>query len=123
MSAAATIAPPWERIPATAHALSAFRELPDGRGRAYTMAWFPRDPNGGIRHFVRMLAKTGMLAPADAEGWYAVLDVCDADGDFVAEYGIPDARSFQWIKRKLKLAVASTDGDELPAPVETREDS
>lgn len=92
-----------------AHALTAFRILPSGEGREYTATTFPRDPWAGCEHFIRMARKVGWLSPAGES--YAVLDVLDAEGDIVQDFGIRDASAFQQIKRHLNLRVEATDGD------------
>lgn len=93
----------------TAHALSAFRILPDGRGRAYSATTFPRDPYGGCEQFIRMCRFIGLIADEPVEGSYAVLDVLDENGDIVQDFSIPTARGFQFVKRKLNLVVESED--------------
>ena len=99
-----------------AHALSVFRMLPSGEGRAYTAVTFPQDPWRGCERFVRTCLALGWVRHA---GWerdpYGVLDVLDEDGDIVQDYAIPSAKAFQRIKCKLDLRVESTDGEEVPA--------
>lgn len=98
------------RLDPSAHALSIFRVLPGGEARAYTAVTFPKDPWQGCEHFLRMARLVGWLRePADDD--YGVLDVLDDDASIVQDFGIPDARAFQAIKRKLNLAVESTDAD------------
>jgi hypothetical protein len=98
-----------------AHALSMFRALPDGNGRAYTAVTFPADPRGGCLQIIRMAAFVGWIVDSstDTHG-YGVLDVLDAEGDIIQDYAVVDADGFQRIKRKLDLRVASQDGDERP---------
>lgn len=93
----------------TAHALTVFRILPSGEGREYTATTFPRDPWAGCEHFIRIARKVGWLSPAGES--YAVLDVLNAEGNIVQDFGIRDARAFQQIKRRLNLQVAATDGE------------
>jgi hypothetical protein len=102
-----------------AHALSAFRVLPDGSGRAYTATWFPKDPRGGCEHFLRTCRAVGWIRPSSEDG-YAVLDVLDEDGDIIEDYTIVSAKAFQQIKRRLRLAVESTDGEAAASNQEDR---
>lgn len=85
-------------------ALTAFRALPDGGGRQYTATTFPQDPWQGCERMIRMAAAVGFVTES-APGAYAVLDVLDVDGDIIQDYGIPDARAFRWLKRKLRWVV------------------
>ena len=96
--------------PDGAVALTAFRELPDGRGRQYTESWTPGNPWRGCEHFIRMCAAIGFLRESVSEHSYAVLDAIDEDGGILATYDIPHARAFKFIYRKLHLRVADTDG-------------
>lgn len=93
-----------EALHRSAHALSAFRALPNGEGRRYTATTFPADPWSGCERFVRMCRSVGWIG-GDPESAYAVLDVLNEDGDIVQDFSIPDARAFQQIKQKLALAV------------------
>ena len=95
--------------PADAVALTAFRELPDGRGRQYTESWTPGDPWQGCEHFIRMCAAVGFLIENAPGRVYAVLDAVNEEGDIVATYDIPTARAFRFIYRKLHLRVVDTD--------------
>lgn len=92
-----------------AHALSAFRALPNGEGRSYTATWFPGGPWDGVSRFIRMCRAVGWIREGmpSAES-YAVLDVLDEDGNIVQDFPIPDARAFQGIKKKLDLRVEAT---------------
>jgi hypothetical protein len=96
-----------------AHALSAFRVLKNGEPRQYTATTFPRDPWRGCEHMIRMAKAIGCLDEESGDG-YAVLDVLNENGDIVQDYSIPDARAWEWIKRKLNFAVERSD-DECPA--------
>ncbi len=96
--------------PADAVALTAFRELPDGRARQYTEAWTPDNPWQGCEHFIRMCRAAGYLRESSREHCYAVLDAISEDGDILATYDIPHARAFRFIYRKLHLRVAGEDG-------------
>lgn len=91
----------------SAHALTVFRILPNGEGRAYTATTFPEGPWQGCEHFLRMCRKVGWLGAVD--GSYAVLDVLNENGDIVQDVGIRDASAFQQIKRRLNLRVETND--------------
>jgi hypothetical protein len=91
---------------ASAHALTVFRVLPDGEGREYTATTFPRDPWQGCERFIRTCRALGWITDRVEDDAFAVLDVLDEDGDIVQDFGIPDGRAFQRIKRKLNLRVA-----------------
>ena len=97
------------QIDSRAHALSLFRVLPDGDGRAYTAVTFPQDPHGGCEHFIRMARFVGWLRETGDDD-YGVLDVLDSEASIVQDFGIPTAEAFQRIKRKLNLAVEADDG-------------
>lgn len=86
-----------------ASGLSAFRELPDGSGRAYTVV---EAPSGrvAVERIVRTARAVGFLLPPGSEG-YAILDVWDDDG-VIQDFVIPDARAFRWWYRRLGLRVA-----------------
>lgn len=92
-----------------AHALTIFRALDNGDGRAYTAVTFPQDPRGGCLEAVRRFAFIGQIVDwgegAHPEDSYGVLDVLDADGDIIQDYAIPTAQDFQAIKRRLNLRV------------------
>jgi hypothetical protein len=91
-------------------ALSAFRELPDGRGRQYGAVTFPRDPWRGCEHFVRMCGAVGFARDSAAgSAAYALLDAIGDDGAVLATWDIPTARAFRFVYRKLGLRVESTD--------------
>lgn len=96
--------------PAAAVALTAFRELPDGRARQYTESWAPGSPWQGCERFIRMCGAIGYLRDSQPEHAYAVLDAVSAAGDILATYDVPHARAFRFIYRKLHLRVAETDG-------------
>lgn len=98
-------------MPETAHALTAFRALSDGRGRQYTATTFPRDPRAGCEQFIRQAL--GHVGRWPMEHPYAVLDVLNVEGDVVADFPIPNASSFRWVKQRLGLRVEETDGEEV----------
>lgn len=99
-----------------AHALGAFRVLPDGRGRLYTATTFRSDPYAGCDQTIRFGRRIGALADSGGDGpRYAVLDVFDAEGNIIQDYTITTAKGFQKIKRWLRLRVEFTDGDDVHA--------
>lgn len=87
-----------------AHALTVFRVLGSGEGRAYTATTFPTDPWAGCEHFIRMCRAVGWIRPSTEDG-YGVLDVLNENGDIVQDFAIVDNRAFQQIKRRLHLRV------------------
>jgi hypothetical protein len=96
--------------PAAVVALTAFRELPDGRGRQYTEVEFADRPWQGCEHFIRTCGAVGFLRESTPEhNAYALLDAIDEDGGILETYDIPHAQAFRFIYRKLKLRVAATD--------------
>lgn len=107
-----------EPLDPAAAAFSAFRVLSGNRGRAYSVA----ESTGGWPHLSRFITQCQAVGFLVADGGYATLDVLDADDDIVQEYRVRDARAFRWIKRKLHLTVASTDGATsecaIPEPTE-----
>jgi hypothetical protein len=106
------------RVPeplAAAVGLTAFRELPDGRGRQYTESWFSGDPWRGCEHFIRTCGALGFLRMNGSERVYALLDVLDEEGEVLATYDIPHAQAFKFIYRKLHLRVAPAVGVQRPA--------
>lgn len=101
-----------------ARALTAFRVLPDGRGRNYTAA-VPERGWVGVERIIRMARAFGFVKPSGHEPDYAILDVLsDPDiGDVIQDYVIPvtpDQRAWHWWYRTLGLRVSYTDGDPLP---------
>lgn len=95
--------------PAGAVAMTAFRELPDGRARQYTEAWTPGNPWQGCEHFIRTCGALGFLRESKSGHAYAVLDAIDEDGGILATYDIPHAQAFRFIYRKLHLRVSETE--------------
>ena len=60
----------------------------------------------GVERFIRTLRALGYVRPSGvAKDGYAVLDVLDAEGDIIADYDIPTAHAFRYVKRKLNLTV------------------
>ena len=87
---------------------AALRILPGDRGRAYGARW--AGPQWAEQLF-RQAKALGLVAASKGPGEeYALLDVLDADGDIVQDYGIPTAAAFRWWYRKLGLRVTSEDG-------------
>lgn len=95
--------------PVGAVALTAFRELPDGRARQYSESWTPGNPWQGCEHLIRTCWALGFLRESSSGHAYAVLDAIDADGGILATYDIPHAQAFKFIYRKLQLRVAETE--------------
>lgn len=93
-------------------ALSAFRILPNGRGRAYTVVSAPSG-HRAVERVVRMARAFGFIEPPASKPSYAMLDVwADEDTGVVQDYSIPHARAWRWWYRKLGLRVEVTDGDD-----------
>jgi hypothetical protein len=91
-----------------AHAITAFRALPNGAGRQYTGTTWLNDPWGGVEHAVRTGHKLGFLkaSSADQGSGYAVLDVLDQAGEVIQDFEITTARAFQWMKKRCGWTVA-----------------
>jgi hypothetical protein len=89
--------------PMSARGLSAIRALPDGGMRQHSAVEWPTW--NGVEHFIRTLDHLGYVKPSSSKPSYAVLDVLDADGDIIADYDVPTAAAFRYIKRKLQLRV------------------
>lgn len=80
------------RLHPDASAFSAFRVLPNGEGRAYTVAeasWRK------LEHTLRMARAVGYVTPPTA-----ILDVLDDGDTIIQDFGIPTAVAFRWWKRK-----------------------
>jgi hypothetical protein len=100
------IAPP----PAGTVALTACRDLPDGRTRQYTATTFPSDPWRGCERFVRMCGAISHARNCEAGSRaYALLDAINEEGDILETWDIPTAQAFRFIYRKLHLRVERTD--------------
>lgn len=95
-----------ETLHPRAHALGAFRVLPNGEGRHYSATTFPADPWGGCARMIRMARAIGCLGSGDS---YAVIDVFDAEGSIVQDFSVPTAGAFHWWKRKLNLTVETPE--------------
>jgi hypothetical protein len=99
------------RPPAEAVGLSALRVLRDGSPRQYSAVKFARGWDG-VDRFICILRATGQIrASSTATDGYAILDVLDADGDIIADYDIPTARAFKYVKRELRLTVLDIDAE------------
>lgn len=100
-----------------ARALTAFRVLPDGRGRNYT-ASVPARGWAGVDRIIRMANACGLIRPSGYEQYYAILDVLsDPDtGEVIQDYVIPVMpcnEAWRWWYRTLNLRVSYTDGDPI----------
>jgi hypothetical protein len=96
-----------ELLDPRAHALGAFRVLPNGDGRNYSATTFPADPWQGCERTIRTARAIGAIGePGDS---YAVIDVLDVEGSIVQDFGVPTAKAFRWWKRKLNLTVVSEE--------------
>jgi hypothetical protein len=94
------------RPPADAIGVSAIRGLPNGASAVeFARGWT------GVERLVRTLSAVGYVEPSSTQPSYAVLDVLDADGEIIADYDIPTAQAFRYLKKQLGLTVESTDGD------------
>lgn len=98
-----------------AQALSAFRVLPDGRGRNYTVVEAPSGRRA-VAFWIRRARALGFIKPPGHEPSYAMLDVwSDPDtGAVVQDFCIPHARAWHWWYRSIDLRVDYTDGDPIP---------
>ncbi len=95
-----------------AHALTLFRALRNGEGRAYTAVTFPRGPRQGCERTIRMARAVGWVTEWDEtppERAYGVLDVLNEAGDIIQDFPVTTARGFQQIKRRLDLRVENLE--------------
>ncbi|RCG18224.1 hypothetical protein DQ384_39200 [Sphaerisporangium album] len=95
---------------ADARALTAFRALPDGTGRAYTISEAP-DGRAAIARTLHRAKAIGYVKPPTPEcgGCYAVLDILNHDDEPVQDLCIPTARAFRWWYRTIHLRVERPD--------------
>ena len=102
---------PLPEIHPNAVRLSAFRAMPDGSGRQYTVSEAP-DAWRAIERITRTAWYVGYLRPSHTEqcDCYAVLDILDDSDDVIQDMCIPTANAFRWWYRKLGLRV-------VPEPV------
>jgi len=85
-------------------ALTAFRALPDGSGRAYTISEAPSRAHA-IKFSLRRAWAVGYVRPSTHTpcDCYAVLDVLDANDEIVQDFCVPSAAAFRWWYRTLDL--------------------
>lgn len=117
MTATALAGEPYDnsglrRPPANATGLTAIRILANGTMRQYSGVEFDHG-YVGVERFIRRLAAFGYIKPSSSAKSYGVLDVLDKDGDIIADYDIPTANAFAYMKRKLNLTVERHDEDEV----------
>lgn len=109
------------RVPPETAALTIFRILKNGEPRRYSATTFPSDPLHGCDQMVRMALATGAISStphvAGQPPGYGVLDVLDAQGDIIADFEIPNAAGFRFLKRKLNIVVEEIDPDPEPPVV------
>lgn len=83
--------------------LGAFRPVGDHDGRLYGAVGFRSSTQRGRHLAVEQLCRMALtLKPRYEPGDYAILDGYDDEGDIVADYGIPDKRTFDYLYRKLQ---------------------
>ncbi|MFD9950809.1 hypothetical protein ACFWYW_58715 [Nonomuraea sp. NPDC059023] len=89
-------------------ALSAFRALPNGVARQYSISEAESKARA-IKASLHRASAIGFIKPStkDCTDCYAVLDVLDADDDIVQDFCIPTARAFKWWYRLLDLRVVA----------------
>jgi hypothetical protein len=107
--------PPLPELHPSAAALTAFRGLPNGVGRQYTISEAPTREKA-IRYSLRVAwvlgfvkATTHREKAAEPCGCYAVLDILDGDDEIVQDFCIPTARAFKWWYRHLGLRVVDVE--------------
>lgn len=107
------------KVPPGTVALSLFRVLANGEPRRYSATTFPSNPAGGCDQIVRMALATGAISTtphqAGQPDGYGVLDVLDVQGDIIADFEIPNAQGFAWLKKKLNIVVEEIEPDPEPA--------
>ena len=96
-----------------AAAVTAFRGLPDGTGRPYTVSEQVADNKWlAINHLLRMASACGYAkAPCGDGSCYAVLDILDDNEDVIQDFCIPTDRAFRWWYRKLHLRVVDVEAE------------
>lgn len=87
-----------------AHALRPVRVVGNEELREYEAVTFPNDPWQGCEIYLRRCGAFGYLVSANDS--YAVVDVLDASGDIIQDYGVTHA-GFNYLREKLKFRVAS----------------
>lgn len=105
MAEAATAGRELPDLHEDAVAISAFRGLPDGTGRAYTVSEPTADnKRQAIDHLLRMASACGYVKTSHGGcECYAVLDILNDDEEVVQDFCIPTSRAFGWWYRKLHL--------------------
>lgn len=98
-------------VPKEAHALRLFRVLPSGEPRCYSATTFPADPYRGCERSVRTFRFTGQLG-GDPALSYGLLEAIDVDCSILADWPIPNARAFAYIKKRLQIVVVPTPDQE-----------
>lgn len=95
-------------------AVSAFRALPNGVGRQYTISE-AQSKGQAIRASLHRASGIGFVKATGHEGGpcgcYAVLDILNADDEPVQEFCIPTARAFHWWYRHLHLRVVDVEAE------------
>jgi hypothetical protein len=94
-------------VPPEAHALTLFRILPNGECRTYSATTFPRAPYQGCERMVRMARAVGAISESGES--YGLLEVLDENGDILADFDIPTAAEFAWLKKKLNIVVEEVE--------------
>lgn len=91
-------------------AVSAFRALPNGVGRQYTVSEAPSKAQA-IKASLHRARGLGFIRPStrDCQDCYAVLDILDANDDVVQDFCIPTARAFKWWYSHLHLRVVDVE--------------
>jgi hypothetical protein len=91
-------------------ALSIFRVI-KGNGCQYGVAPFA-DGRAAVEVALRRAAEAGFLAPSETAANYcfAVLDVLDAEGDWIQDFALPSEEAFEWWNLLLGLEIESRDG-------------
>ena len=94
-------------------AVSAFRALPDGTGRQYTVSETTSDNKWlSINHLLRMARACGYIKASDGGcDCYAVLDILNDDEDVIQDFCIPTNSAFGWWYRKLHLRVVDVEAE------------
>jgi hypothetical protein len=95
-----------ETLHPAAHALSAFRVLPNEQTRQYSATTFPQNPWAGCERTIRMARAVGWIG-GDPKDCYAVLDVLDVNGDIIQDFPVPTSKAFAQLKKRLNLVVES----------------
>lgn len=94
-------------------AVTAFRGLPDGTGRTYTVSEAASgNKRLAINHLLRMARSCGYVRPSCGGcDCYAVLDILNENEDVIQDFCIPTDRAFRWWYRKLHLRVVDVEAE------------